>query len=109
MPVFDEYTALRELLLARCGVVFVDASGPPLDDAIVRAFGLELAALGYLPASRLERRVARCSLDEIEQLRDFVIEVLRRQLGDAPHEPRGCPFQAWSLAEALRLDQVVLR
>lgn len=87
MPVFDEYTALRELLLARCGVVFVDASGPPLDDAIVRAFGLELAALGYLPASRLERRVARCSLDEIEQLRDFVIEVLRRQLGDAPHEP----------------------
>jgi glycogen debranching enzyme len=22
---------------------------------------------------------------------------------EAPHEPRGCPFQAWSLAEMLRL------
>jgi predicted glycogen debranching enzyme len=28
--------------------------------------------------------------------------------GDAPHAPRGCPFQAWSLGEALRLDKVVL-
>ena len=28
--------------------------------------------------------------------------------GDAPHAPRGCPFQAWSVAEALRLDLVVL-
>ncbi|CAN5581684.1 glycogen debranching enzyme N-terminal domain-containing protein [soil metagenome] len=28
---------------------------------------------------------------------------------DAPHMPRGCPFQAWSIAELIRLDQVVLR
>jgi predicted glycogen debranching enzyme len=28
--------------------------------------------------------------------------------GDAPHTPRGCPFQAWSLGEALRLDLAVL-
>jgi len=28
--------------------------------------------------------------------------------GDSPHTPRGCPFQAWSVGEALRLDQVVL-
>jgi predicted glycogen debranching enzyme len=28
--------------------------------------------------------------------------------GDPPHTPRGCPFQAWSIGEALRLDQVVL-
>jgi predicted glycogen debranching enzyme len=27
---------------------------------------------------------------------------------DAPHRPRGCPFQAWSVGEALRLDRVVL-
>lgn len=27
---------------------------------------------------------------------------------DAPHTPRGCPFQAWSVGEALRLDRVVL-
>src|SRR5262249_54764102 len=29
--------------------------------------------------------------------------------GDAPHAPRGCPFQAWSVGEALRLSQDVLR
>ncbi|HEY7369491.1 MAG TPA: amylo-alpha-1,6-glucosidase, partial [Thermoanaerobaculia bacterium] len=28
--------------------------------------------------------------------------------GDAPHRARGCPFQAWSVGEALRLDRVVL-
>jgi glycogen debranching enzyme len=32
------------------------------------------------------------------------------EIADAekPHTPRGCPFQAWSLAELLRLDRVVL-
>ncbi len=29
--------------------------------------------------------------------------------GDAPHGGRGCPFQAWSVAEAIRLDRVVLK
>ena len=24
--------------------------------------------------------------------------------GDAPHDPGGCPFQAWSVGEALRLE-----
>jgi len=28
--------------------------------------------------------------------------------GDAPHTPRGCPFQAWSVGEALRLELNVL-
>jgi predicted glycogen debranching enzyme len=27
--------------------------------------------------------------------------------GDAPHDAVGCPFQAWSLAELLRLDQLL--
>ena len=27
---------------------------------------------------------------------------------DPPHAPRGCPFQAWSVGEALRLDTTVL-
>ena len=27
---------------------------------------------------------------------------------DPPHTPRGCPFQAWSLAELLRLERLVL-
>lgn len=28
--------------------------------------------------------------------------------GDAPHAPQGCPFQAWSVSELLRLERVVL-
>jgi glycogen debranching enzyme len=28
--------------------------------------------------------------------------------GEPPHTPRGCPFQAWSVGEALRADQMVL-
>jgi glycogen debranching enzyme len=28
--------------------------------------------------------------------------------GDAPHHPGGCPFQAWSVGEAVRLDRLVL-
>jgi predicted glycogen debranching enzyme len=28
--------------------------------------------------------------------------------GDTPHRPGGCPFQAWSVSEALRLQRVVL-
>jgi predicted glycogen debranching enzyme len=28
--------------------------------------------------------------------------------GDAPHRPGGCPFQAWSVGEALRLEKRVL-
>jgi glycogen debranching enzyme len=27
---------------------------------------------------------------------------------EAPHEPKGCPFQAWSVGEALRLAHGVL-
>jgi predicted glycogen debranching enzyme len=27
--------------------------------------------------------------------------------GDPPHRPTGCPFQAWSLAEAIRIDQLL--
>ncbi len=32
------------------------------------------------------------------------------EIADAepPHRPRGCPFQAWSVGEALRLDQTIL-
>jgi glycogen debranching enzyme len=32
------------------------------------------------------------------------------EIADAepPHTPRGCPFQAWSMGELLRLDRVVL-
>jgi glycogen debranching enzyme len=28
--------------------------------------------------------------------------------GDAPHTPGGCPFQAWSVGETLRMERVIL-
>jgi glycogen debranching enzyme len=28
--------------------------------------------------------------------------------GDAPFAPKGCPFQAWSVGELLRIDRAVL-
>jgi glycogen debranching enzyme len=28
--------------------------------------------------------------------------------GESPHQGRGCPFQAWSLGEVLRLDRTIL-
>lgn len=53
--------------------------------------------------------------------RQTFIEPLLRHLGaaglghvseiadaEAPHQPRGCPFQAWSIAELLRLERFVL-
>src|ERR1043165_1652326 len=35
-------------------------------------------------------------------------QILEFADAEPPHTPRGCPFQAWSVGEALRLDQVVL-
>ncbi|HET9482209.1 MAG TPA: amylo-alpha-1,6-glucosidase, partial [Candidatus Polarisedimenticolia bacterium] len=28
---------------------------------------------------------------------------------DPPHSPRGCPFQAWSVGEAIRMDRILLK
>jgi predicted glycogen debranching enzyme len=46
----------------------------------------------------LLRLLDRAGLGHISEIAD----------GDPPFTPRGCPFQAWSLGEALRLDLVVL-
>jgi glycogen debranching enzyme len=46
----------------------------------------------------LLRHLDEGGLDHVSEIAD----------GDAPHVPNGCPFQAWSVGEALRLDRVVL-
>ena len=46
-----------------------------------------------------------------EQIEDFVGKLVERGEiadGDAPHTPNGCPFQAWSVGEVLRLAEDVL-
>jgi predicted glycogen debranching enzyme len=46
----------------------------------------------------LHRHLCEAGLGHVSELVD----------GDTPHTPRGCPFQAWSLGEMLRLELQVL-
>jgi predicted glycogen debranching enzyme len=67
-------------------------------------------------------RVRGSSPEVYEQARSKFIEPLLEHLdlgglghiseiadGDAPHASRGCPFQAWSLAELIRVTESVLK
>jgi len=47
----------------------------------------------------LLRHLDDAGLDHVSEIAD----------GDAPHRANGCPFQAWSVGEVLRLDRIVLR
>jgi predicted glycogen debranching enzyme len=53
------------------------------------------AAARFLPA--LERHLSQAGLGHISEVAD----------GDAPHRTGGCPFQAWSLGEFLRVKALV--
>jgi predicted glycogen debranching enzyme len=73
----------------------------PFVEAWVRVRGETRAAKSKARERFLAPLLARGSaagIDHIAEIAD----------GDAPHTPRGCPFQAWSLAEAIRLDRAVL-
>jgi predicted glycogen debranching enzyme len=63
---------------------------------------------GETPAARREARSRFVAplYDHLEQA--GVGHVSEIADGDAPHTPRGCPFQAWSVSELLRLERVVL-
>jgi len=47
----------------------------------------------------LTRHLSEAGLGHVSEIAD----------AEAPHTPRGCPFQAWSVGEMLRLDAVVLK
>lgn len=73
----------------------------PFVEAWVRVRGKSDAAKRVAREQFLEPILARlgdAGLGHISEIADAT----------APHTPRGCPFQAWSVGEALRLDQVVL-
>jgi predicted glycogen debranching enzyme len=75
---------------------------PWLLDAFVEAW---LHARGHTPAAQAEARarflaplrahLADAGLGHVSEIAD----------AEAPHAPRGCPFQAWSLAALLRLER----
>ena len=60
-------------------------------DAWVRVYGDPAAARRQL----IEPLLARRQCGHLPEICD----------GDAPHHPCGCPMQAWSLAELIRIDQ----
>ncbi|MCC7141321.1 MAG: glycogen debranching enzyme family protein [Candidatus Eisenbacteria bacterium] len=45
----------------------------------------------------LRRHLAEAGLGHVSEIAD----------GDPPHSPRGCPFQAWSLGELIRIEELL--
>jgi predicted glycogen debranching enzyme len=73
----------------------------PFVDAWVRARGRRPAAIAAARArflAPLLRHLDEHGLGHVSEIAD----------GDSPHTPNGCPFQAWSVGELLRLDRIVL-
>ena len=73
----------------------------PFVEAHVRVAGGGAAAKRAAREKFLEpllRHLAKAGLGHVSEIAD----------AEAPHIPRGCPFQAWSLGEVLRLDRAVL-
>jgi len=73
----------------------------PFVEAWVRVRGATLAARRQARRRFLEplaRHLEEAGLEHVSEVAD----------GDPPHRPGGCPFQAWSVGEILRLSLVVL-
>jgi glycogen debranching enzyme len=72
----------------------------PFVDAYLAAFGRSVETLAYCQGlvERLERHALEGACpDSIGEIYD----------GDEPHAPRGCPAQAWSVAEVARTKAVL--
>jgi glycogen debranching enzyme len=69
-------------------------------EAWVRVRGNTTAARREARARFLDPLLARTRLAGLDHLSEICD-------GDPPHRPTGCPFQAWSLAEAIRIDQLL--
>ena len=73
------------------------AASPPAQ-CRASARGVTMRCCSARPNRRLDGLLLVNSFDAAVEIAD----------ADAPRTPRGCPFQAWSLAELLRLDRIVL-
>jgi glycogen debranching enzyme len=72
----------------------------PFVEAWLRARGSTLAARREARRRFLEpllAHLAEAGLGHVSEIAD----------GDPPHTPRGCPFQAWSLGELLRIQSLL--
>jgi predicted glycogen debranching enzyme len=90
---------------ARDGLYHQGTVWPWLAGPFIEAW---LRLRGHTPAAKAEARqrflapllahLDEAGLGHVSEIAD----------AEAPHTPRGCPFQAWSVGEVLRLDQHVL-
>jgi len=75
----------------------------------LEADGLGGFASGTATGIRTRRYHALLLYDVIDHLEHSGLgHVSEIADAEAPHAPRGCPWQAWSVGEALWLDRVVL-
>jgi predicted glycogen debranching enzyme len=81
------------------GAVWPWLAGPFIE-AWIRVRGGGPEARRDARARFLDPLVARCQLAGLDHLAEICD-------GDPPHRPVGCPFQAWSLAEVIRIDQLL--
>jgi len=71
----------------------------PFVEAWLRVHGSDAAAKTQARlrfVAPLAARVGTSGIDHLFEIAD----------GDAPHAPRGCPFQAWSLGELIRAQKM---
>jgi glycogen debranching enzyme len=81
------------------GTVWPWLAGPFIE-AWVRVRGSTPDAKSFARTRFLAPLLARTDLAGLDHLSEICD-------GDPPHRPAGCPFQAWSLAEAIRIDQLL--
>jgi predicted glycogen debranching enzyme len=81
------------------GAVWLWLAGPFIE-AWVRVRGSSPDARREARLRFLAPLLARTQLAGLDHLSEICD-------GDPPHRPAGCPFQAWSLAEAIRIDSLL--
>lgn len=80
--------SVRDILLRRNGLVFVEPQGKPAPADHVRGVELELAHLGYVASTRLSRRLAQLGTTELAALSADLQRVLAAAQGaHVKHEP----------------------
>jgi hypothetical protein len=80
--------SVRDVLVRRSGLVFVEPKGKPAPAAQVRAVELELAHLGYVPSTRLSARLGQLGTAELTELSADLQRVLAAASGaHVKHEP----------------------
>jgi hypothetical protein len=104
MRVEAKRTNIRDVLLARRGIAFVESRDTTVSEDLLRATELEFGAIGYVLSSRLRARLGQASVDELVRFRANGLAALLESVGgNRKHEPlfrrfpRGIPDNTYEL------------